>query len=83
MTGKALPPDPKGDMMLGIIDALLAFGVSLANAGVMTRAEIAEAMADVLNQQAQRRGGTSPAIRYAPEVIKAFFELPVFAGRPN
>ena len=49
-----------GDMVAGILDVLFGYGVMLANAGIVSREQIAETMEIVLDQQSQRenRGAT-------------------------
>jgi len=67
------------ELLLGALDAIVAFGVVLANRGLISRQEIADMMARVLDQQS-RQPGDNPSRRAAPEVIRDAFSRAVMQG---
>ena len=68
------------ELVLGMLDVQLAFGVTLTNAGLLTREQIADTMRVVGEQQA-RQFGDNPSRRWPAETMRAFMELPVADGR--
>lgn len=71
-----------GDLYLGLLDCLLAFGVALANSGVMTRQQIADAMETVIRQQRRNEGDAHPGRHLAAETLRQVFSIPVRDGSP-
>ncbi len=74
------PDDRLAQILCGAADAIVGIGVVLANAGIVTREQLAEAMAEVKRQQAARYG--EDAYRaYIPEMVRQFFALPLVGTR--
>jgi hypothetical protein len=67
------------DALLGLVDAALTILVSLANAGLLSRAELAAAFDETHRQQ--REGGASDARRAAVCSISEFLKLPIRGDR--
>lgn len=67
------------DALLGLVDAMLTITVSLCNAGLLSRAELAAAFDETDRQQ--REGGASDGRRAAVCAIGAFLKLPVRGDR--
>lgn len=82
MADQPAPPETFniGELVLGTLDVLVAFGVTLANAGLLTRDGIADMMRIVGEQQA-RQFGDNPSRRWPAETMRAFMSLPVAEGR--
>ena len=67
------------DALLGLVDALLAIAVTLCNAGLLSRAELAAAFDETARQQCQ--GSASDARRAAVCSIAQFLKLPIRGDR--
>jgi hypothetical protein len=67
------------DALLGLVDALLTLAVTLCNAGLLSRPELAAAFDETHRQQ--REGGASDARRAAVCSISEFFKLPIRGDR--
>lgn len=62
-----------------MLDVIVAFGVVLANRDLISRKEIADMMARVLDQQS-RQPGDNPSRRAAPEAVREIFARAVMQG---
>jgi hypothetical protein len=87
MNAKTPAPDaprasPGAQIIAGYLDVLVGFGCALVAKGLITREEIASAMARIADQQIQRDGPASSSAIPA-QIVKAFFDAPVFDGKPN
>jgi hypothetical protein len=71
------------DLAFGTIDAMVGLGVALANAGVISRKDIVKALDQIIDQQKQRDGDSRPCTKAALIGLRAFFDAPVFDGKPN
>lgn len=74
-----IPGEQAGELITGMLDVLVAFGVVLANRGLIERADIADAMGRCL-EQLTRHPVNTPARRYPIETMRAIFSIPVTAG---
>ena len=73
------PPPIHSDTIVGLVDALLTLAITLCNAGLLTRGELAAAFEETARQQ--RAGGASEARQAAVCAISEFFKLPVRGDR--
>jgi hypothetical protein len=67
------------DAFVGLVDAVLTLGVIMANAGLLSRAELAAAFGEADRQLCE--GGASDARRAAVCSISEFLKLPVAGDR--
>jgi hypothetical protein len=72
-------PSTHPDALLGLVDAMLTIAISLANAGILSRAELAAAFDETERQQ--REGGASDSRRAAVSAIGEFLKLPLRGDR--
>ncbi|HLJ21021.1 MAG TPA: hypothetical protein VKU84_12515 [Stellaceae bacterium] len=68
-----------GEFMTGTMDLLMTLGVALANAGLIERQAIADAIGRSLDQLT-RQSISTPARRYPMEVMRAIFSAPLMEG---
>jgi hypothetical protein len=64
-----------GEALVGILECVYGLGVALANAGLVTRAEIAAAMSSLLQQQED--AGALPPRMYPAKVLRHLFSAQV------
>lgn len=67
------------DAYVGLVDAVLTLAVTLCNAGLLSRAELAAAFDETARQQ--REGGASDSRRAAVCSIGKFLKLPIRGDR--
>jgi hypothetical protein len=67
------------DVMMSVLDVVMALGVELANRGLIERTEIARRM-DWALDQLSRQPINTPARRYPLEAMRAIFAAPVMQG---
>jgi hypothetical protein len=84
MSEPRAPDDPQDErlqeMMLGFADAIFALGATLANAGIVTREQLAAAMAEAQRQQLARPDARHPARLVTVALLAKLFALPVVGG---
>lgn len=69
------PPAVHPDAISGLVDAMLTLAVTLCNAGLLSREEVAAAFGETAQQQQQQ--SCSEARRAPVAALHAFFQLPV------
>ena len=69
----------QGDLFLGVLDAIIAIGVTLTNAEMLDRQELAVAFAETARQQ--REQGASESRKIAVDYLGKFFALAVRGDR--
>jgi hypothetical protein len=75
-------PLDHGELIVGLVDAIVAMGVVLVQAGVVSREALASAYAQAEQQQAaQPMDG--PARRLATHMLAEFFAQPILSDRPR
>lgn len=67
------------ELFIGLCDAMIAFGVALANRGLLTREEIADMMR-IVGEQQRRHEGYHPSRSVAADALRDFFSRPVAPG---
>lgn len=67
------------DLLVGMLDVMVAFGVTLANRNLLTHNDIGEMMTRVLDQQ-RTQAVDSPTRRAAPEMMRDMFSRAVMEG---
>jgi hypothetical protein len=69
----------QAEFLTGVIDCIFALGVTLANAGVIEREEIAEAMEKTTAQHKGRRDCQHPARHYAAVALAKMFRAQTYS----
>ncbi len=69
-----------GQLLSGVMDVLVAFGCTLANAGLLERADIADNMRRMIEQQLRQDSGLPSARQFPAEALRKFFAAPVMEG---
>lgn len=69
-----------GTMMTGMLEVLISFGCSLSNAGLLDRADIANEMRRMIEQQLRQDNGVRSPRQFPAECLERFFSRPVMQG---
>jgi hypothetical protein len=64
----------------GVVDCMFAFGVILANSGIITREDLARGFDMVAEQQERQRLGETPSRTAVPRMLAALFRVPTYDG---
>jgi len=70
---------PVTELVLGTLDVMMALGITLANAGLIRREDLAAEMGRALDQH-RLKGETSVGRLYPLQVMEELFTLPVVSG---
>lgn len=82
MSAGDLPPSVNAEAsacIAGVVDCMFAFGVILANSGIVTRADLARGFERVAEQQA-RQGGDVASRSAVPRLLAMMFRTPTYDG---
>jgi hypothetical protein len=80
MTADPQPLD-HGELIVGLVDAIVALGVTLVGAGLISREALAQAYATAERQQASQPL-SGPARQLACNMMRQFFAQPLLDGKP-
>ncbi len=67
-------------MVTGLVESMVAFGVALANRGLIGREEIAGTMEELIEQQRRHGAGDLAARAMVPTMLAQMFRMPVAPG---
>jgi hypothetical protein len=77
--GSAPPTHDVRELVIGVLDVMMALGATLANRGLLTREEIADLMGR-MRDHLERSGEDHPSRLFPLETMERLFSAPVMQG---